>query len=164
MSRSPLTPIQRVLSRSVAGPGGCVLWCGAKTPTGYGQIGVDGRRVSVHRISYQAFHGVIPLGLEVDHICRVRHCVNPYHLQAVTHAENVRRAIRKVKPLRVNCRNGHPMTEGNTYLRPDGKTDCKDCKRVVRTRSKKKRAAMTVAEIAEYCHQPAGSKVPGGAA
>lgn len=127
-----MSPIQRILARSVAGPGGCVLWCGSKTRTGYGQIGVAGRLLSVHRVSYQAFHGPIPAGLEVDHICRVRHCVNPSHLQAITHAENLRRAI--VKP-HSHCRKGHQFTRANTYLRPDGWRECKECKRATRRRS-----------------------------
>lgn len=52
---------------------------------------VAGRRVMVHRVSYETFIGPIPKGLEIDHLCRVKVCANPEHLEAVTHQENVRR-------------------------------------------------------------------------
>lgn len=120
----------RVLDRSVAGHGACVLWTGTKTPTGYGQINFGGRRLAVHRVSYVAFKGTIPDGLEIDHLCRVRHCVNPHHLEAVTHAENLRRAV--PRSLKTHCKHGHEYTPENSYVPPRGKRECWTCKRATK--------------------------------
>ena len=71
--------------------GGCWLWGLALTPKGYGRIKIRNRNVRAHRVSYEAFCGPIPSGMVIDHSCRVRHCVNPAHLEPVTDAENLRR-------------------------------------------------------------------------
>lgn len=72
---------------------GCWLWQGAKNPDGYGQMDHRWFTFGAHRVSYLAFVGPIPEGLVIDHLCRVRHCVNPAHLEAVTSAENIRRGL-----------------------------------------------------------------------
>ena len=66
--------------------GECWEWQGAANP--YGRIRVDGRQREAYRISYEHFIGPVPLGLELDHLCRNTRCVRPNHLEAVTHAEN----------------------------------------------------------------------------
>lgn len=74
---------------------GCWRWIRYIEPLGYGRIKIGGRRGVVryaHRISYEAFVGPVPEGMELDHICRNRRCVNPAHLEPVTHEENCRRA------------------------------------------------------------------------
>jgi hypothetical protein len=78
-------------------PGGCWLWTAATKSHGYGFVAiakVEGRSIlrQAHRVAYELTHGPIPDGLEIDHLCRVRNCVNPAHLEAVTHSENCRRA------------------------------------------------------------------------
>lgn len=70
---------------------GCWLWTGAGAP-GYGRVNVGGRTRLAHRIAYEHWNGPIPEGFHVDHRCRVRACVCPDHLEAVTQAENNRRA------------------------------------------------------------------------
>src|SRR4051812_43428872 len=70
---------------------GCWLWAGAKNDRGYPQVGHEGRTVYAHRLYYTLLVGAIPPGLDLDHLCRKRSCVNPQHLEPVTHAENVRR-------------------------------------------------------------------------
>lgn len=72
----------------------CWLWRGAPISTGYGVIVIDGARKLAHRASLEAEIGPIAHGLTVDHLCRVRLCINPQHLEVVTHAENCRRGAR----------------------------------------------------------------------
>jgi hypothetical protein len=71
---------------------GCWLWTGSTLKNGYGNLmGTDGRNQYAHRVAHVLFIGPIPEGYEVDHLCRVRNCVKPAHLEAVTRQENLRR-------------------------------------------------------------------------
>ena len=74
--------------------GDCWLWTKCKNSDGYGRMRVNGVLEQVHRVSYEIFVGPIPEGLELDHTCRNRACINPAHLEPVTHLENVRRGRR----------------------------------------------------------------------
>jgi hypothetical protein len=70
----------------------CYLWTGARTKGGYANLRHDGGYAYGHRLSYEVCIGPIPEGLDIDHLCRVRHCINSEHLEAVTHAVNLERA------------------------------------------------------------------------
>lgn len=72
----------------------CWIWSGAIHGNGYGVFRWNGRNGQAHRFSYEAHKGAIPVGLVIDHLCRVRNCVNPDHLEAVTQGENLRRGWR----------------------------------------------------------------------
>lgn len=74
-------------------PGSCWLWTGAPAATGYGVIRAGGRDTYAHRIAHELLVGPIPQGLTIDHLCMVRLCVNPEHLEPVTRAENTRREL-----------------------------------------------------------------------
>lgn len=78
------------------GPGGCWLWTGTINGAGYGTFRVDGETVGAHRYVYETERGPIPEGLHLDHLCSVRNCVNPSHLEPVTPSENIQRIHRKV--------------------------------------------------------------------
>lgn len=104
----------------------CWLWTGSKTTRGYGRVSWDRRTTGAHRVSYQALVGPIPEGLELDHLCRVKHCVNPDHLEPVTHSENVRRGV-AARPPSERCRNGHLRTMENTEHNAAGWIQCRIC-------------------------------------
>lgn len=117
---------ERFLSKVDKVDGGCWLWTGTRGAAGYGKFYVvNGRMMVAHRWAYERWVGPVPEGLFVDHLCGVRRCVNPEHLEAVTHAENVRRAWAK----RTHCRNGHPITEDSTRIDSKGRRTCRTCQK-----------------------------------
>ena len=103
----------------------CWLWTGAVQSAGYGNTGQG----LAHRVVYTETHGVIPEGLEVDHLCSNKLCVNPEHLEAVTPAENKRRA-RALRPPQSTFRCGHPFEENNWYVLTNGSWYCRVCQLV----------------------------------
>ena len=90
----------------------CLIWQGTKRSNGYGVTVFKGKQTTTHRVMYQLVVGDVPDGMEIDHTCNRRDCINPDHLQVVTHAENMFLGSSR----RLTCRNGHPWTEANTYL------------------------------------------------
>jgi hypothetical protein len=108
--------------------GPCWLWTGALSG-GYGSF--QGRLA--HREAWELLVGPIPPGMELDHLCRVTHCINPDHLEVVTHRTNMQRAAfwNRNKTM---CKNGHPYDEANTHVRPSGKRRCRACEREWRRR------------------------------
>jgi hypothetical protein len=89
----------------------CWLWTGTLSSYGYGVIGVNYKTLKAHRVAYTAAVGEIPPGLHVDHLCRVRTCVNPEHLEPVTPRENILRgegaAAKRAR--QSTCHLGHPL-------------------------------------------------------
>ena len=110
--------------------GECWLWTGSLDGAGYGRFTVSAERRArqAYRIAYELFVGPIPEGLTLDHLCRVRRCVNPAHLEPVTQGVNVMRS-----PLSVsgrNIRKAHcPRGHAYDYRRPDGCRRCSQCEK-----------------------------------
>jgi hypothetical protein len=124
--------VQRVLARTTK-TDSCWLWSGGASGGGYGRVRYGKtHQLQAHRVIYEAMVGPIPEGMQIDHLCRVRHCVNPDHLEAVTAAENNRRSNSPTacNARKTHCPQGHPYDEQNTDLRPDGGRRCRACSRV----------------------------------
>ena len=89
----PRDPRIRFIEKIAKHPNGCWLWTGSVTKSGYGRFGLEAGSVTwAHRAAWRLFRGEIPVDQELDHLCRVRRCVNPEHLEPVSHQENSRRA------------------------------------------------------------------------
>jgi hypothetical protein len=148
MSRKAVRPDDKRLNGSLAERferkylpepnSGCWLWTGVVNKKGYGHIAAPKRRqmLSAHRVSYELYVGPIPDGLQIDHLCRVRCCVNPAHLEPVTPQENSRRGIAgklsgQRKLANTHCPQGHPYSEDNIYdISKYGHRVCKTCARI----------------------------------
>ena len=123
--------------------GRCIIWTKGKTDKGYGTIRKDGRTQVVHRVAYEAQNGPVPKGLILDHLCRNRACLNPAHLEPVTHRVNI---LRGICPTAINarkkiCSKGHSLTDkSNMRVRATGGRACRACNRAgnIRYRSRRK--------------------------
>lgn len=117
----------------------CWLWTASIGTDGYGQFMMPGKNLlRAHRFSYELAHGKVPDGLHLDHLCRVRRCVNPSHLEPVTHKENVLRGngFAGINTRKTHCVHGHPFSEENTWLRQRAKCVERVCRTCIRERGK----------------------------
>jgi hypothetical protein len=126
------------------GPDECWLWVGLTRPeNGYGRFPADGKIVPAHRFAWVMVTGRDPLpGMELDHLCRTRACVNPTHLEEVTYRQNMHRSNAPAgrNSRKTHCLNGHPYDAQNTYQRPDGMgRACRVCNRERQARFKAQR-------------------------
>lgn len=120
----------------------CWLWIAAKQQGGYGQFRWKGQTLGAYRVAYEALVAPIPGGLKCDHLCRVRACVNPAHIEIVTRQENTTRGIAgDANRMKSHCPHGHPYSGENLYICPKGGRNCRTCKREdTRKRRAKKKA------------------------
>lgn len=126
--------IKRIKARTVTNEKGCWLWQGGQTEKGYGLTYFEkGKYRAVHIVTYILIKGEYQIEgqekLELDHLCRIRHCCNPDHLEPVTHQENIRRGETGiVNRSKTHCPKGHEYTSENTFRTKIGR-QCRQCKR-----------------------------------
>lgn len=161
----------RLLARAQWKADGCLIWTGAVTGRGrYGLIsvkkwapaGAPRLHRRTHRVAYELFVGPIPTGMEIDHLCHTRSgcdlgqacphrlCLNPEHLEPVSHTENVRRGNSPAARhgLKTHCPRGHEYTPANTYLIPSsGGRACRACKPIWAAARRARRAAAQAVEV-----------------
>lgn len=107
----------------------CKPWTGPIDAKGYGRG--PGHHQLAHRVAYELEHGPIPEGLEIDHLCRNRSCVEVTHLEAVSHRENLLRGdtLPGINARKTRCVHGHPFNNANTHIDREGKRHCRACDR-----------------------------------
>jgi hypothetical protein len=126
--------------------GPCWLWQGSTNPTGYGWVWADGKNHRVHRYVYEQLVEPIPEGMTLDHLCRVRHCTNPDHLEVVGRGANVLRSpitITSIHARQTECVNGHTFDGVSST---NGQRTCRACAREnqARYRERKRHADLRV--------------------
>lgn len=142
-TRAPKRPpaVERWRARIEQRADGCWEWTASRYSNGYGRFRepITRRQCLAHRWGYEQFIGPVPDDLELDHLCRNKACVNPDHLEPVTHAENVRRwQITLVKP--THCRNGHEYTSDNCLWHASVRR-CRTCSQINDRKRRGKTAA-----------------------
>lgn len=115
--------LARLVGESAGSSHDCWPWAGYRNGAGYGVFGYSGRLA--HRVVYEHLVESVPEGLELDHLCRNRACVNPWHLEPVTHAVNVKRGS---KAQQTHCIHGHEFTPENTTVKANGCRSCRQCR------------------------------------
>jgi hypothetical protein len=112
---------------------GCWLWTSTTDKDGYGYFDVNKKKIKAHRYFYEFWTSTrIPPGMQIDHLCKRRRCVNPAHLEVVTPRENVLRSVHTVSGInarKTECKHGHPLSGDNLRIRPDGSRRCITCHR-----------------------------------
>lgn len=132
-----------MLEARIDARGPCWLWTGHIAKDGYPKLGRKRRTFMAHRLVYERLVGEIPKGLTLDHLCRVRHCVNPDHLEVTTIRTN---ALRGFSPPALNarkakCIRGHSLADA--IIRRNGDRLCRTCEQARWRRKREEQRAMT---------------------
>lgn len=128
MAKTPAILLMDLSSCSRESP--CILWHMAKDRDGYGLTTIDGKSRRAHRVTYEMVRGPIPDGLVIDHLCRVRGCINPWHLEAVSNRTNLLRGYgpSAICAKKTHCKRGHELTGDNVYM-TGRRRSCRACRK-----------------------------------
>jgi hypothetical protein len=141
---APMTPsLDYIFSRATEDSSrGCWIWNLSLNRGGYATIKRRDGTYSIHRVVYEQARGEIPDGFDIDHLCRTRNCVNPWHMEPVSRRVNVGRGNQRFNgrknAAKTHCLRGHEYTTENTFL--NGKSrSCKECRRAADLAYKERR-------------------------
>lgn len=132
MPRWPeMTELERFEAKYIKAPSGCWIWIASINRDGYGGFEYQGKSCLAHRAGIQLMTDLEITGLEVDHLCRVRRCVNPLHLDPVPSQVNTMRSFNPAarNARKTMCVNGHPFNPENTIVEKPGRRRCRKCTR-----------------------------------
>ena len=162
----PLTDQERIMrfwaNVRTTGHDGCWVWMG-RLNKGYGKVGYS--RLTAHGTAYGWMRGEVPKGLQLDHLCRNRSCVNPDHLEPVTCRENVLRGVgfAAQNKQKTHCPSGHQYNAENTKYCRRGKRYCRECSRIgKRERRAARRLLLPVRALPTHCYQGHSLEQAGG--
>lgn len=145
---------------------GCWEFQGRRDRHGYGRYYFNGHSQGAHRVSYVLQRGPVPAGLVLDHVCRNPPCVNPAHLEAVTHRENVLRGISfaAVNARKRTCIHGHSLTDPTNVYRQGGqRRQCRKCNASAVGRYKLRRKSQSSSSNGASLRQPGHRAFESGA-
>ncbi|MGO4304213.1 HNH endonuclease signature motif containing protein [Cupriavidus sp. RAF12] len=147
------TVVEKLSRYEVDAKTGCWNWTGCLCADGYGKVKltIAGERYHLaHRASYVLAGGEIPPGREIDHRCKNRRCINPGHLVAATHAENVSRAdytMNHRNGRKTHCIRGHALMGDNVVLERTKTGMARKCRSCINLRSRRRYQAMAAMGI-----------------
>ena len=135
--------IKKILTR-VDKTATCWIWTGGKHKLGYGTLKVGKKTEYAHRVIFEALNNKIPNGMSLDHLCRNPSCVNPDHLEVVTHKENVLRGIgpTAINAKKTHCKRGHELAGENLRITIVGGRLCRTCFKISKLKWENKNRAM----------------------
>ena len=121
--------LDRLMCKMTIKSNGCWEWTASLDSCGYGHIFFAGKLRKAHRVAYELLKTPIPEGYEIDHLCRNRRCINPEHMEIVSHAENMRRSPSfEKRRLAKRCKRGHSLSDAFINKTKSGiSRQCRQC-------------------------------------